>query len=85
MTVHGLPTQDREEYLTRAELAAELKVHVTTIDRWRADGMPSKPWGPRIRRFLMSEVEKWLEDEGRKRLRAERPIALVPKDKGGER
>ena len=63
MTVHGLPVQDREEFLTRAELAAELKVHVTTIDRWRREGMPSERWGKRPRRFLRSRAVAWLREQ----------------------
>lgn len=66
MTVHGLPAQNTEKYMTRDELADALSVHVTTIDRWRAKGMPSVLWSRRVRRFLRSRAEQWLnEQEGR--------------------
>ena len=57
--VRTLPLAD--VYLTREELAAVLKVHPRTIDRWRREGMPSELWGPRrgTRRFVLSAALTW--------------------------
>lgn len=78
MTVHGVPDRnpepgvtqlparrEPEPWLTRAELAQALHLHVTTIDRLVKEGMPSETWGLRSRRFLLSRVEAWLRERGR--------------------
>lgn len=54
----------RERWLTRAELAAELRVSVKTIDRWRRAGMPSELWGPRrgTRRFPAEKALEWARE-----------------------
>ena len=48
-------------FLTRDELARELKIHPTTVDRWRREGMPSELWGPRrgTRRFSLQAALAW--------------------------
>lgn len=48
-------------FLTREELARELKVHPRTVDRWRREGMPSELWGPRrgTRRFPLNAALAW--------------------------
>jgi phage terminase Nu1 subunit (DNA packaging protein) len=55
-----------DSYLTREELAAVLKVHPRTVDRWRRDGMPSELWGPRrgTRRFPLAACMAWAKAEG---------------------
>lgn len=65
MTVRQLPVADA--FLTREELAAELKVHPRTIDRWRREGMPSELWGgprSRTRRFPLSACLAWVRSGG---------------------
>jgi excisionase family DNA binding protein len=55
------PMQERPEILTRDEVASYCKVSKRTIDRWvREEGMPSELWGPRIRRFRLADVDRWL-------------------------
>lgn len=52
--------QQIEQYVTRAELARIIGVHVNTIDRLVKEGMPSETWGMRARRFLPSQALAWL-------------------------
>lgn len=68
MTVLGLPVQPREPYLTRGELARELRCSPKTVDRWRREGMPSEVWGPGhgSRRFQLSLCLAWLRGDGRR-------------------
>ena len=47
-------------YLTPAEFADRLRVHVDTVGRWRRDGMPVLDLG-RIWRVKVAEAERWLE------------------------
>ncbi len=51
------------EIMTREEVAALLRVHVATLDRWHTDGEGPprhQPGGKRARVFyLRSEVEAW--------------------------
>jgi hypothetical protein len=55
-----LPT--RERYVTNVELARHMGVSTSTVKRWLRAGCPSHSWGmKRTRRYLISEVEAWLE------------------------
>lgn len=66
MNVVGLPTPP-EPFLTREELAHELRVHVNTLDAWRKEtGFPQERWGPRTPRFQLSTVVAWLRDRQRR-------------------
>jgi excisionase family DNA binding protein len=57
-----------EVYITRQECAERLGIGVSTLDRWvKEKGLPSHRWGMRIRRFRMSEVERWLREVERER------------------
>lgn len=53
-----------ERYVTRAELAEIMGVHINTIDRMVAAGMPSETWGRRTRRFLPSKAIEWARQQG---------------------
>ena len=50
-----------DQVVTRAELADLLHVSTDTVDRWREDGMPWHPWGRRLVRFRVREVNEWLD------------------------
>jgi hypothetical protein len=51
-----------ERYVTNVELAQHMRVSTSTIKRWLRAGCPSHTWGmKRTRRYLISEVEVWLE------------------------
>lgn len=63
MTVTGLPTREPEAYVSRAELARIMGVHVTTVDRMVRDGMPSETWGRRTRRFRPSLAMAWAREQ----------------------
>lgn len=52
------------EALTRVELADELRVSVSSIRRWEEQGMPFLRWGPRLRRYVLSDVRNWLDGGG---------------------
>jgi len=52
-----------ERYVDRRGLATLLNVHVSTVDRWVRDGMPSETWGRRMRRFLPSRCLAWLREQ----------------------
>jgi hypothetical protein len=54
-----------ERYVSRAELAETMGVHVSTIDRMVRAGMPSETWGMRTRRFLPSDALKWARSRQR--------------------
>jgi phage terminase Nu1 subunit (DNA packaging protein) len=64
MTVRQLAYID--QWLTREELAGELKVSPSTVDRWRREGMPSELWGPRsgTRRFPLAACLAWARRRG---------------------
>lgn len=58
---------DLQKYLTRSELAADLKITTKTLDRWRLDhDMPSLKLSSRCIRFRMWEVEKWMNSKGKR-------------------
>jgi hypothetical protein len=57
----SLPADER--YVDRRGLATLLSVHVSTVDRWVRDGMPSETWGRRMRRFLPSRSLAWLREQ----------------------
>lgn len=53
--------QPGEPFLTREELAAELKVHLNTVARWaKQPGFPEEAWGPRTLRYQLGPVLTWL-------------------------
>ena len=54
-----------ERYLKREELAERLGIGLTKLDELVKDGMPSHTWGLRVRRFLWSEVRRWLAERER--------------------
>lgn len=51
-----------ERYLKREELAERLGIGLTTLDKLVRQGMPSHDWGLRTRKFLWSEVRRWLNE-----------------------
>lgn len=53
-----------ERYVTRAELARLMGIHVHTLDLWRAEGMPHETWGVRTIRFLPSQALAWARERG---------------------
>jgi phage terminase Nu1 subunit (DNA packaging protein) len=55
-----------ERYVTRAQLAEMMGVHVNTIDRLVRDGMPSETWGVRARRFRPSVAIAWASTRERR-------------------
>lgn len=55
-----------ERYVTRAQLAEIMGVHVNTIDRLVRDGMPSETWGVRARRFRPSVAIAWARTRERR-------------------
>lgn len=62
----GLPAPEPERYVTRAELATMMGVHVNTIDRLVKAGMPSENWGLRARRFRPSIAIAWARARDRR-------------------
>jgi phage terminase Nu1 subunit (DNA packaging protein) len=57
--VVGLPVPELERYVTRAQLAGMMGVHVNTVDKLVKQGMPSETWGLRTRRFKPSTAIAW--------------------------
>jgi phage terminase Nu1 subunit (DNA packaging protein) len=55
-----------ERYVTRAQLAEIMGVHVNTIDRLVREGMPSETWGVRTRRFRPSIAIAWARTRERR-------------------
>ena len=55
-----------ERWMTREEIADELKVSRSTIERWRRDGMPSQLWGPKqgTRRYEYGACMEWARRQG---------------------
>lgn len=53
-----------DELLTRAELAAAMRVSIRTVDTMRAEGMPAVTWGRRLVRFRLREAMTWAEQRG---------------------
>lgn len=49
----------REPRLTTRELCEVLNVSESTVKRWRANGLPHERWGPRLYRYVLSDVEAW--------------------------
>jgi excisionase family DNA binding protein len=54
-----------ERYLSREETAERLNIGLTTLDKLVRQGLPSHDWGLRTRKFLWSEVERWLRNRER--------------------
>jgi phage terminase Nu1 subunit (DNA packaging protein) len=57
--VVGIPLRREVTYLTRQELAQELRVGVRTVDRMRAEGMPCVTWGLRRVLFDRDKAIAW--------------------------
>ena len=54
-----------ERYVTAGELAQTMRVSLSTIRRWTAEGMPSETWGmARTRRYLVSLCVGWARARG---------------------
>jgi hypothetical protein len=43
-------------------IARHFNVSTRTVRRWRAEGMPSKLLGRSIRRYRLSECERWHDE-----------------------
>lgn len=56
-------TQSPEKQLTKKQLSKILQVNVSTIDRWRTQGMPSYKLGVKLVRFDLEAVNEWLQQE----------------------
>jgi hypothetical protein len=77
-----------EPYVTKAYVSRRFQMSYRTIERNVADGMPSHPIGKRGVRFIVSEIQRWLDTNARKRFAAtgraaakaelQRRIAVVP-------
>jgi len=67
-----------ETLLNTRQVAEQLGVHHTTIERWRADGHGPKHIrvAPRIIRYRQTDIDTWLEELRRSR----RHPQLHPKD-----
>jgi excisionase family DNA binding protein len=64
---HVVPIRSEGEvYITRAQLAERLGIGLTKLDQLVKEGMPSHSWGLRVRRFRMSEVDRYLRERERK-------------------
>lgn len=55
-----------ERYLSRRELADRLGIGLKSVDKLVNEGLPSHTWGLRTRKFLWSEVRRWLDGRDRK-------------------
>lgn len=53
--------------MTREQLAEIMGVGVSTIDRFRDEGMPEIRWGVRLVRFQPSECLAWWKAESERR------------------
>lgn len=62
MTVHSIGVSNDDEFLTRQELAAELKISLPTLDKLRRQGMPEERWGLKAVRFRRRRVLRWLDE-----------------------
>lgn len=62
--VATIAVPERERYVSRRQLAAQMGVSVATIDRWVGEGMPSETWGIRARRFRPSLAIAWARGRG---------------------
>ena len=57
--------QVAEAFLSKAELAAHLKITKRTITNWHRAGLPHYKFGSRRCRYKASEVDAWLTDKCR--------------------
>jgi phage terminase Nu1 subunit (DNA packaging protein) len=64
--VVGLPAQQVERYVSRAELARIMDVSIGTIDNLTREGMPSTTWGRRTRRYRPSTAIAWAQARGKR-------------------
>ena len=77
-----------EPYVTKMYVARRFKMSYSTIERNMADGMPWHPIGKRGVRFIVSEIQRWLDTNARKRFAAtgraitkaelQRRIVMIP-------
>lgn len=61
-----LKDTDKSSYLTTSQVCKILQISISTLYRWRREGLPHYRYGAGSKaiRFQMSEVEKWLKVEG---------------------
>jgi phage terminase Nu1 subunit (DNA packaging protein) len=60
MSEHVTAFAPNERHVKGDELAALMGVSLSTIKRWRREGMPSETWGmSRTRRYLPSRCIEW--------------------------
>lgn len=55
-----------EPWLTKAELACELKASERWIEKMAHKGLPSHRWSRQMKRYKLSEVENWLSQREEK-------------------
>jgi excisionase family DNA binding protein len=60
--VRHLPVPEAEPFMTREQFAEMLAVHVATVDRMIAAGMPSLAYGRRVRRIQPSRAMAWIRE-----------------------
>jgi excisionase family DNA binding protein len=53
-----------QEYLTKKELSQLLRVHETTVDRWRKEGMPFIKVTKKVL-FDKVKVQEWLNHKSK--------------------
>lgn len=59
----------RPAYLSREQLAAELGITVVTLRKLEVEeGLPVHQLGPRVFRFVRSEVDAWILERGKGRV-----------------
>src|SRR5687768_12196338 len=59
--------EGQERYVTVADVRKHFGMSRTTVWRSIDEGMPVLCLGRNLRRFRISEVQKWLEENGRER------------------
>lgn len=52
--------RESEPWVSSKVIAEHFGVSVKTVDRWRAKGAPHEPWGRKLMRYRVSDVESWL-------------------------
>lgn len=63
--VSGVAPRTRE-FLTQEQLAGRLGISQKSVQRMvNRDGLPVHELGPKLQRFLWTEVEQWLTERGK--------------------
>jgi phage terminase Nu1 subunit (DNA packaging protein) len=60
VTTDNVVSLHPSEWLTRRELAARLQCSVRTLERLEGEGLPNSRWSPRMVRYKLDSVERWL-------------------------